>query len=285
MLRATEIALEVIASVATLVGYELEPGAPIPDADFIDQDAKLVNGDDTGDDGDDEDQEMVDEIADLREDMDMTTVEDNNDVSVGRGTEKIIHYLLENTGPAVVLLSGPLPDSLSQIRLRALAALNNMAWTLDAAIGSRPRAQHKWNSLVKAIWNTAVAPTLTGNTADIALADAVSGVAWAVAKTSGGKLDLLGTGAGEAALHKSFIGLYQAATTDELRSKCVGVLGSLAMPQDRIDVNKVCDTRPGRQDTTLTKPNPGYRCVLAGPGHCRARGAGAACGRGVECHL
>lgn len=244
-LRATEIALEVIASVATSVGYELEPGAPIPDADFADEDA---GGEE------EEDQEMVDEIADLREDMDMTTVED---ADVGSGT-KVIQYLLETTGPAVVLLSGPLPDPLSRIRLRALAALNNVAWTLDAAIGSRPRAQHKWNWLVKAIWNTAVAPALTGNTADIVLADAVTGVAWAVAKASGGKPpDLLGAGAGGGtALHKLFIGLYQAATTDELRSKCVGVLGSLAMPQDRIDVNKVCVWHPPSQPASQADETP-----------------------------
>jgi len=39
-------------------------------------------------------------------------------------------------------------------------------------------------------------------------------------------------------VHKAFMGLYQAATNDELRSRCVGVLGALAMPQYRVEVNK-----------------------------------------------
>jgi len=226
-LRAAEIALEVVASVATSVGYELEGAVPPtakPEPEFVDENAP----------SDDEDEQMVDDIEYLREDMDMTTVEDGSDLY--RGTDKILQYLLETTTPAVILLSKPsLPAHLSKIQLRALAALNNIAWTLDAAVASRPRLSSKWRTHVKTIWSVVIAPILTGNTADIALADAVAGVAWAIAKASEGVLDLQG-----GVLHKSFIGLYQAATTDELRAKCVGILGCLAMPQDRIDVNKVC---------------------------------------------
>lgn len=230
-LRAAEIALEVVASIATSVGYELEdavPPAANPEPEFIDENAP----------SDGEDEQMADDIEDLREDMDMTTVEDSSDLY--SGADKILQYLLESTTPAVILLCKPsLPASLTKIQLRALAALNNIAWTLDAAITSRPRLSSKWHSHVKTIWNVVIAPVLTANTADIALADAVAGVAWAVAKASEGVLDLQG-----GVLHKSFISLYQAATTDELRTKCVGILGCLAMPQDRIDVNKVCSLAP-----------------------------------------
>jgi hypothetical protein len=238
-LRAAEIALEVVASVATSAGYELEGAVPEtnPEPEFF-------SGD--GESGD-EDDEMADDIAELREDMDMTTVEDNSDLY--SGVDKILQYLLETTTPAVVLLSKPfLPASLSRIQLRALAALNNIAWTLDAAVASRPRLSSKWHSHAKTIWSVVIAPVISGNTADIALADAVTGVAWAVAKTSGGNLDISG-----GALHKSFISLYQAATTDELRTKCVGVLGCLALPQEKIDVNKVCMyTHAGYANILLT---------------------------------
>jgi len=226
-LRTAEIALEVVASIATSVGYELEgavPPAANPEPEFIDENAP----------SDGEDEQMADDIEDLREDMDMTTVDDSSELY--SGADKILQYLLETTAPAVILLCKPdLPTSLSNIQLRALAALNNIAWTLDAAVASRPRLLPRWRSHAKTVWNTVVAPVLAGNTADIALADAVAGVAWAIAKASGGVLELQ-----DGALHKSFISLYHAATTDELRTKCVGILGCLAMPRDRIDVNRVC---------------------------------------------
>jgi hypothetical protein len=224
-LRAAEIALEVVASVATSAGYELEGAEPEPEPDM-----EFLGGG-----SGDEDDEMADDMAELREDMDMTTVEDNSDLY--SGVDKILQYLLESTTPVVILLSKPssIPASLSRIQLRALSALNNIVWTFDAAIASRSRLSSKWHSHAKAIWKDIIAPVISSNTADITLADAVTGVAWAIAKATGGNLDLPG-----GALHKSFISLYQAATTDELRTKCVGVLGCLALAQDKIDVNKVC---------------------------------------------
>lgn len=177
---------------------------------------------------------MAEDMADLQEDMDMTTFEETSDLY--SGTDKIIQYLLETTTPIIIKLSAKLPESLGKITLRALSALNNIAWTLDAAVALRPRLTQKWQAHVKTIWRKVISPVLMGNTADIALADAVTGVAWAVAKASEGKLELLGG----KALHKSFISLYQAAPTDDLKSKCVGVLGCLAMSQDQIEINKVC---------------------------------------------
>ncbi|KAA8904639.1 armadillo-type protein [Sphaerosporella brunnea] len=222
-LRAAQIALEVVASVATSAGYELDGAEPEanPDPEFI-------GGVESGD----EDDEMADDIAELREDMDMTTVEDHSDLY--SGVDKILQYLLETTTPAVILLSKPtLPTSLSHIQLRALAALNNIAWTLDAAVASRSRLSSKWRNHAQTIWNVVIEPVISGNTADITLADAVTGVAWAVAKAAGGNLEVQGV-----ALHKSFISLYRAATTDELRTKCVGVLGCLALPEEKLEVNK-----------------------------------------------
>ena len=181
-------------------------------------------------------EEMADDMADLREDMDMTTFDETSDLYSGK--DKIVQFLLESVTPVVSKLATALPESLCKIQLRALAALNNIAWTMDSAVALRPRLAQKWNSHVKSIWRHVIAPVLSGNTADIALADAVTGVAWPLAKAATGKVDLLAGTSG--ALHKSFISLYQAAPSDDLRSKCVGVLGCLAMDQAHIDVNKVC---------------------------------------------
>jgi hypothetical protein len=221
---ATQVALEIIASIATALGYELEGAKSnaIPDPEFLDEDEEEMAHD--GDGG----------ISAFQEDMEMVTAGDDNDNLGSSGMEGLTQYLLENTAPAVIILSRPLPAALSTIQLRALSALNNISWTLNAAIPSRSRLSKKWQKYTDTIWQTVVTPVLTVNTADVALAAAVTSVAWAAAKAAEGNVDLH-----DNTVHKAFMGLYQAATNDELRSRCVGVLGALAMPQDRIEVNKV----------------------------------------------
>lgn len=167
---------------------------------------------------------MADDLADLREDMEMTAMSD----SEASGADRLLYYLLESTAPIVLQLSKP--TSNERISLRALAALTNIAWTLCNASTLFPRIQSKWITLSGKIWEVIVAPVVTGNTANAALADAITGVAWPLAKSS----KQLPTGD----IHKSFIGLYGVAASTELKTKCVGVLGALALNEERVDVNR-----------------------------------------------
>ncbi|KAI5804977.1 hypothetical protein EDC01DRAFT_757614 [Geopyxis carbonaria] len=223
--KAVQVALEVVVSIATALGYEMEgdPSSEEPLPEFTEDD-----GDD-----DDESNHKMGEVSDnMQEDIEMLTG-DNEAGDIGSSaSQSIIKYLLEITAPAVIMLSKPLPDSLNVVRLRALDALNNIAWTADAATTKSPGLSKKWRLNANEIWTNVVTPVLAANTANIELAEAITGVAWAIVKNSRGYVDL---GHDQ---HKAFIGLYQAATGDKLRSKCVGVLGCLAMAQKTIEINK-----------------------------------------------
>ena len=144
----------------------------------------------------------------------------------------LVRYLFETTTPAVVQLTRPSTSTYAPLQLRALAALNNIAWTADAVCLPASQYYTSWRNTTIDIWQHTITPVLTANTADIELAEGITGVAWAIAKHAKGDLDLAQN------QHQSFIALYNAATTDALRTKCVGVLGCLAMPEDRIELNR-----------------------------------------------
>jgi hypothetical protein len=235
-IKATEIALVVVASIATSLGYQLENKKSRSNCDpEFEEDEENYEENGEPNDAENGSEDMMDNIEALQEDMEMIAADADLPPDMD-GTKKTVQELLENTTLAIIRLSCPLPPHLSSIRLRALAALNNIALTLNFVISSSQSTMksEKWQAQCRTIWDSVVSPVLKNNTADVALADAVTGVAWATASSSSYGKQLDGD------LYQSFISLYNAAIGDNLlRSKCVGVLGCLATSQDRIDINTV----------------------------------------------
>lgn len=222
-MHACHVALEILASIATAIGYELDIGLKSASADNDEVDAM------------EEDDNEEDKVGEMLADMDGVTGDDHQEaISLSKSADSIIRYLVEATAPALIVLSQLQPMPVINLRLRALGALNNLAWTVDAAVPADGPLWEQWEKLTDDIWKSVVSPVLAANTADIELAEAVTVIAWAVAKAMKGGLDV------SDGQHRAFIGLYQAALTDELRTKCVGVLGCLALPPNRIEVNQVC---------------------------------------------
>ncbi|CUS15792.1 unnamed protein product [Tuber aestivum] len=225
VLAFKQLVLEILASIAT----EATDGVP-----------ELVLGADQDDgidymseDGDGKDVGAPEELdGSLRADMEMIVGDESNQDSPDSGEGTVLHYLVISTGPALLSIvksgaGGSLP-----IHMRALSVLNNIAWTVDATLSEGSALWERWQKLAHEIWKICVTPVLVANTADVELAEAVTGLAWAVSKSMKGGFDV---SQGE---HRAFVSLYHAANTDELRTKCVGVLGCLGLAQGRIEVNQ-----------------------------------------------
>ncbi len=144
------------------------------------------------------------------------------------------------------------------IRASALSALNNISWTVSSIdfTENHSNLSRIWSGFAQRIWSEIVSPVLASNTADIGLASSITSIAWALARSVQGKLQL----AGEE--HRKFIALYQASkglplTTNGhqnggsskidvdngdafqgLGVKCIGVLGRLALHPAHISLNR-----------------------------------------------
>ncbi|CAZ81046.1 unnamed protein product [Tuber melanosporum] len=220
-----QLVLEILASIATEA-----TGGVSEEALGADQDGDIdfISGD-----GDGKDMTAPGELDEsLRADMEMVVGDESNQESPDSAEGTVLHYLIVNTGPALLSIvksgaSGSLP-----IHIRALSVLNNIAWTVDATLSEGLGLWERWQKLAREIWQSCITPVLVANTADVELAEAVTGLAWAISKSMNGSLDV---SQGE---HRAFVSLYHAANTDELRTKCVGVLGCLGLAQGRIEINR-----------------------------------------------
>lgn len=220
--------LEILASIATAVQENAESGfgaGADGDVELIDEDGIM---EDEGDDMNDVDGQVL-------QDMEMVIGDESNGgVIASTPAEVIIRYLVGITSPIILSIAKPDPSAVLAVQVRALSVLNNISWATDTTISEGSSLWPAWGKLAHEIWGSCITSILLANTADIELADAVAGLSWAIAKTLKGNLDV------SQGQHQAFINLYHAAGSDELRTKCVGVLGCLGLPQGRIEMNKVC---------------------------------------------
>ena len=264
-----QLVLEILASIATEATDGVLEGALVAgqgdEADLMSEDGKDAAA-----------PEELDES--LRADMEMVVGDESNQESLGSAEGTVLHYLIMSTGPVLLSIvksgaGGSLP-----IHTRALGVLNNIAWTVDATLSEESGLWERWQKLAHEIWQSCVTPVLVANTADVELAEAVTGLAWAVSKSMRGNLDV---SQGE---HRAFVSLYHAANTDELRTKCVGVLGCLGLVQGRIDINQVFTLHIFPIRICLTRPI-GNWCFPYDFDCWRRKYPGKPIGRGIECYI
>lgn len=243
-----EILTSVIASLQDDIDGEVPDEVPIPDADFMDEDEdeEIKSESEENEDEDDDDEEAdesMDEEA-MLEDMAMVTAVDRDpSEEANEITQTPIAHLIETVTPLLFPLCSTPQDNSSNsqaIQIRAINCLNNISWTSSTALPEKSSLFATFQKHALTIWSSIVVPILRSNSADIELAEAVAGLSWAIAKALGGNLPISeATHEGAIGEHKTFMALYNAATTDDLKTRCVGVLGCLGLAQGRIDINRV----------------------------------------------
>lgn len=173
---------------------------------------------------------------------DMATVDRDPLEGASESTNSLTTYLIQVVIPLLLPLctTQDKPSSMAQaIQIRAINCLNNVSWILTTAVPRQPSLFQSFQKHAQIIWSSIVVPILSSNTADIELAEAVTGLSWAISRAVDGHLPLNdSTINGGISEHRTFMSLYNAASTDELRTRCVGVLGSLGLAQGRIEINK-----------------------------------------------
>ena len=233
-----ETLTSIIASLQDQINGEISGSLAIPD-DPMDEDSE--DSEEDADEGKEFDQPKdEDEVLE-----DMATVNAfGRDPQEGESesTKSLTTHLIEIVIPLLLPLCTTQDKSSSTaqaIQLRAINCLNNVSWISTTAI---PRDSSLFQTFQKhayIIWSSIVVPILSSNTANIELAEAVTGLSWAISKAVDGQLPLNdSTANGGIGEHITFMSLYNAASTDELRTRCVGVLGSLGLAQGRIEINK-----------------------------------------------
>lgn len=229
-----ETLTSIIASLQDQINGEIPSSLTHPD-DLMDEDSESGNS------REDEDEDEVLE--------DITTVNAVNSEpleAASESTNSLTTHLINIIIPLLLPLcttQGKSPSMAQAIQTRAINCLNNVSWISTTAVPRETSLFQKFRKHAHIIWSSIVVPILSSNTANVELAEAVTGLSWAISKAVDGYLPLnsstANSGIGE---HKTFMSLYNAASTDELRTRCVGVLGSLGLAQGRIEINKVSST-------------------------------------------
>lgn len=274
---ATQVALEILASIGTDLGATLEKGNRsqsgavkeedewngidddvVPDDDAMEVDGGSEDGDNASDkEASDEEGEDLDSDIDIEADMDRVT---GHDEHKGGNIDDLptLRELIHSAVPQLIRLTNiPVVDDEDDLEIQshAFSALNNIAWTLSCiefANGENTNIFAAWAPAAKKIWLKTIAPVLDANSNDLNLATLVTGLAWAVSKSLNGETPVNET------QHLKFMMLYQADRAqskdvkieghDEaeeqedpfqsLGVKCIGVLGSLARNPAPLEVNK-----------------------------------------------
>ncbi|KAI5868470.1 hypothetical protein GGS23DRAFT_602248 [Durotheca rogersii] len=239
-----QLALEILASIGTTLQETLEKGRrgngkeswegfdDKDDTMDTDHDERHTDDDVVGEDGEMNQDEM-------EADMDMVTAVDGHDEELsGIDDFPTLKQLIQKAIPQVVRLSrtsSSMDEASSLIRSYALAALNNISWTvscIDFARGPSAAVLRTWAPVAQTIWEQTITPILSSDTTDVDLATIVTSLAWAIARTLHSQTFLSGDE------HKKFISLYHASKNfntdhgDPLQSlgvKCIGVLGQIAL--------------------------------------------------------
>lgn len=260
-LEQQQLALETLASIGTSLTESsavaddqvmADAGALASDGgDESEQDEQGQDDDNEDDDDDDDDNEMGDEMEEdeMMADMEMVTAADSD-----RGPDAddlpVLHALIQTALPPLTRLAtqdAPLDADAdsppAKLRVLALSVLNNVAWSVslfDPAEAANAGVVRAWAPAARSLWQRVVSTLLAADTADVGLADRVTGLAWALARGLGGRAPLA---PGE---HRRFVALYQATQgspprrDDAFQSpgvKCIGVLGRLALDPAPVNVN------------------------------------------------
>jgi hypothetical protein len=261
-----KLALEIIASIATNLQEGLEHASGTEE--------EFKGFDEVSEDADEEmmedDFEMEENKAESKdmgsggirgEEMDADMGFVNQDEEQPSKNQPTLDALVHSATPKILTLSRSLfevSEEHKAIKTSALSALNNISWTIssiDFAAGNTSISK-VWAALAQCIWSEVVWPVLSSNTADICLASSITSIAWAVARSTHGKLELQGDE------QKKFMALYQASkgfppadsnesnkdgkssdpgSVDVFQSlsvKCIGVLGRLALHPAPIPLNR-----------------------------------------------
>ncbi|KAM3069489.1 hypothetical protein ACMFMG_005596 [Clarireedia jacksonii] len=259
--RVLQMALEITASIATSLqeALELVNGKEEEFEGFGDE----VNDDMGEDENDLHEAAMSDSDgpemtqAEIEADMDMILGDDHEDEETS-DDQDTLHQLVRIACPAVIMVARPSQNlKFDKVQSQALAALNNIAWTLSSIDFSKSHLsslQNTWTGLAQRIWDEVINPVLSSNTADIELATAITGIAWAVCRSVQGRITL------RADEHRKFMALYHASKNvasptespdtkkdaenlddsafQALGVKCIGVLGRLALDPAPVELNR-----------------------------------------------
>ncbi|KAJ4134871.1 hypothetical protein NW768_004480 [Fusarium equiseti] len=245
-----QLALEILASIGTTLNTaEANPqkedkSQAKDDEDMADADEDLSDGEEEGG---EEEEEMDDD--ELEADMELVTGADRNEEDSNIDDLPILKTLIDNALPELIRIASLSPTDDTSLRMQghALAALNNIAWSvslIDFADAHNAPIQNAWDPVGRALWTQVIAPILATDTADIELATHITSLAWGVARSLRGRPNTP-----FAAEHRRFIALYQAtkgspAVQDmedpfqSLSVKCIGVLGQLALEPAPVDRNR-----------------------------------------------
>ncbi|OAA65969.1 armadillo repeat protein [Niveomyces insectorum RCEF 264] len=226
-----------------------------------------VDGDEHHDEhGSEDDDDDDDNDVDLDRDMEAVTSFDDKDVvdapSLAADLPTLRALINDAIPPMIRLVAARLQDADADavaVLREALAALNNMAWTvacIDLDDEGNSGIVQAWTPVALRAWRKVVRPLVTQDLVDRAVAAQVAGLAWALARvlrgatpTDAGELDKFmelrdraagfdGAGAGAGA----GVGADSEDDDDDplqsLAVKCVGVLGQLAQGAAPLDVNR-----------------------------------------------
>lgn len=256
-----KMALEITASIATSLQEALEHGGKHEKefegfgdnkdaegdesmmADDVNDDASDDDeGSDQGEPEEDEEEEDEMTLEQMQADMDRVIGDGSDDEDDGEAIPATLDYLIRDATPFILGLTKSKNDD---VAAHAVSTLNNIAWSISSIdfSSASPRLIKAWKPLAQQIWAEAVTPVLASNTADVELASAITSLAWAVARSVQGQVNI----ADEEA--KKFMALYQAskgvpASDSEgdafqgLGVKCIGVLGRLALNPAPLALNR-----------------------------------------------
>ncbi|TDZ33613.1 putative ARM-like repeat-containing protein [Colletotrichum spinosum] len=269
-----QLALEILADIGTTLQVSMQAGNKkegeewngIGDEDdtAMDEDDKEKASDVEDNEeppADDDDDSSMDE--DDMADLEMVTGADDDETEANIDELPTLRGLIQEAIPQLIELATTSAQSEDARRVQhhALAALNNIAWSIsvfDFSDDHNAGILKAWTPTGKAVWGKVIVPILASNTADVELATQVTSLAWAVSRSLGGGVPLVG---GE---HEKFMSLYHAAknlpapassstgsggsekTKDDqpadpfqgLGVKCIGVLGQLARDPAPLDLNR-----------------------------------------------
>jgi hypothetical protein len=258
-----QLALEITASIATSLQEALENGHEKEFEGFGDDDLQEGDMDAVGDDDDEEEADGDDEDHEMNEDeiaaeMEMVTG-DGPDDDEEPSEEPTLDELVRNATPRVLgLVQSSVGSQNETVRVSALSALNNIAWTvssIDFSARHLDSLKEFWSSMSQRIWDETVTPVLASNTADIELASSITSLAWAVSRSVQGRIRI------QPDEPRKFMSLYTASKALEsapekqangskpnqpenndafqsLGVKCIGVLGTLALDPAPIPLNR-----------------------------------------------
>lgn len=228
-IESVQVAIEIITAVAETITID-----PTEIAAMAAQDDSVVEENEDEDmSGDKDDEEYyIRKHVEVEDDFIDESVFDREEEQVTDETmSPFLKFVLEETIPLIAQL---LP--MSEFQSRAMAALNNLAWTMHT---QAPNAA-KWRSNAEQLW-TNILPHVTANDntkySEIEVLCSAVGVLWAVASTFKGEVPISTEAVNFLISQTSDLPkLYPAEECTEYCVKLVGLLGQLAKVPGRREI-------------------------------------------------